>query len=240
MAPRKKPTTILRRDYAFTQTIGTAASQKADPYAVAEAGLRKRLDATQIPLENTGAGPLTADASADPPQPVLPDEVSTQPSVEPQPYDDAVLKQRQTEGQGVSPADDSAPSGTAADPVETGATVEMSISIFVPADLVERADRWASSIHQPLKVVMRHAMVQLKPNLLVELKTITAADVRQDRAEKVGYRLQSRTRFSCAEVADMQSRLDPAGFGNLNSMLNFYARGRYVVFLDRLMADAGY
>ena len=73
-----------------------------------------------------------------------------------------------------------------------------------------------------------------------DLKTVQARDVHQQRIKNVGYRLQSRLRFGPAELANLEARLDPAGFGILSSMLNHYARDSFARFLDKLMAEAGY
>ena len=80
----------------------------------------------------------------------------------------------------------------------------------------------------------------MEPELMAELKTVKAGDIHLERAESVGPRIQSLLRFSAADYADMQARLDPAGFGIVASMLNHHARARFSSFLDELMANAGY
>ena len=123
---------------------------------------------------------------------------------------------------------------------DTAAPVELAITMWIPSDLVERAEQWGAAMRLPAGTILRQTFAKLKPELIIELRTITTGDVQLDRAERVGHRLQSRLRFGPAEFADMRARLDPADFGILNSMLNHYARNRFAGFLDKLLADAGY
>lgn len=235
--PRKKPAKILKRDHAFTQAIGKPATGKPNPYALAEAGRQARTtgkqsekdDPEKLVTSRSSAAPDELIATKGPNHKVAgrtdTREATPQEATHEQPNKDSITTEAEQEA---GRAGEDAPS------------VELSISVFVPGALVERAEKWAASIHQPMKAVIRHSFAKMKPDLLAELKTITAADVHQHRGEKIGYRLQSRTRFTQEELADLEARLDPAGLGNVNSMLNFYARSRLVTFLDKRMADAGY
>ena len=123
---------------------------------------------------------------------------------------------------------------------EAGAPVEVRVSMLVHTDLAKRAERWGKTMGLSGVTVLRQSFAKLKPELMAELKTVKAGDIHLERAESVGPRIQSLLRFSAADYADMQARLDPAGFGIVASMLNHHARARFSSFLDELMANAGY
>ncbi|MBB1499122.1 hypothetical protein [Paracoccus sp. MC1862] len=123
---------------------------------------------------------------------------------------------------------------------KAGALVEVRVSMLVPTDLAKRAEKWGKSMGLSGVTVLRQSFSRLKLELMAEMKTVKAGDIHMERAESVGPRIQSLLRFSAADYADMQARLDPAGFGILPSMLNHHARARFSSYLDELMANAGY
>lgn len=123
---------------------------------------------------------------------------------------------------------------------EAGAPVEVRVSMLVHTDLAKRAEKWGKAMGLSGVTVLRQSFAKLKPELMAELKTVKAGDIHMERAESVGPRIQSLLRFSAADYADMQARLDPAGFGIVASMLNHHARARFSSFLDELMANEGY
>lgn len=256
--PRKKPAKIFKRDHAFTQTIGKPAADKPNPFALAAEGLKETIEAslsaeTSSPPSpepapeprqpnEVSASPEPAAATAAPPEALDPQLAETA-DVVPEPSATANGEAGKAEGEGqtggVAPRTADAPreAGRAGD---STAPVELAITMWIPSDLVERAEKWGAAMRLPAATILRQAFAKLKPELVVELRTITTGDVHLDRAERVGHRLQSRLRFSAAEFSDMKARLDPADFGILNSMLNHYARNRFASFLDELMAGAGY
>lgn len=256
MAPRKKPGMILKRDHAFTEAIGKPGSREPNAFSMASADAKEKLEAAQargadrsvlIPTNTAGDshpadlvrqsdvpskmdGCHTADARRPEDRPVVSQTLATvSPKVES--LDGGSLEGR-TDG----------PSALQRQAVteETGERREVVVSITVSQDLLERAARWGAVAHQPPTTVLRHALRKMKPQLLDDLKTLQARDVHQQRIKNVGYRLQSRLRFGPAELASLEARLDPAGFGILSSMLNHYARDSFARFLDKLMAEAGY
>lgn len=263
MAPRKKPATILKRDRAFTEAIGRPASGKPSAFSMATEDFKARLEATRAggtsrspEVRASGAGePGPADTVAQPEAPEAADRQdaagtdATPPRVPDLPDSQGIEGQAAPDGGDEDTSGQEAKAQTKLDPAEmqpkdgeTGAaeTVEVIVSIMVSKELVERAGRWAAIARQPAPTVLRHALKKMKPQLLDELRTIRIEDMPNDHTEKAGYRLQSRLRFTPAELADMQARLDPAGFGILSAMLNQYARDSFAGFLDRLLADAGY
>lgn len=265
--PRKKPAKIFKRDHAFTQTIGKTAADKPNPFALAAEGLRETMEASLSAETSSPPPPEPApesrqpdQVSASPERPdarvALPDAPDPQPAeaVDAVPEPPATANAEAEEGAAAQAASKAAGEGQAGDaappsadpPREAGragdstAPVELAITMWIPSHLVARAEKWGAAMRLPAGTILRQAFAKLKPELVVELRTITTGDVHLDRAERVGHRLQSRLRFSPAEFADMKARLDPADFGILNSMLNHYARNRFAGFLDELMAGAGY
>lgn len=259
---RKKPAKIFKRDHAFTQTIGKPATDKPNPFALAAEGLKETIEASLSGQTFSPPAPEPA------PEPRQPDEVPELPTAtgaaseapDPQPAVAGPMPEPPATGRAEAEKveDEAAPktateghTGNAAPPVaetphetgragDTAAPVEMAITMWIPSDLVGRAEKWGAAMRLPAATILRQAFAKLKPELVIELRTITTGDVHLDRAERVGHRLQSRLRFSPAEFADMKTRLDPADFGILPSMLNHYARNRFSSFLDELMAGAGY
>lgn len=263
--PRKKPAKIFKRDHAFTQTIGKPTAGKPNPFALAAEGLKETLEAS---LSAETSSPPPREPAPEPRQldevPALPElpaaTVSASEVADPQPaevapvpeppathraeaekVEDEVATKTATEGH----TGDAAPPTARALPEagragDTAAPVELAITMWIPSDLVERAEKWGAAMRLPAGTILRQTFAKLKPELVIELRSITTGDVHLDRAERVGHRLQSRLRFSPAEFADMKARLDPADFGILPSMLNHYARNRFSSFLDELMAGAGY
>ena len=265
MAPRKKPAMILKRDHAFTEVIGRPANRKPNAFSMASEEFQEKLETArttetgealegridragqpdpvdaiahpEAPDDTDRQGKAAVGTDAGPPfMPELPDAHSTK------------VQAATDAGNGEAPDQqtEAHPKGRKAEPQPKAAgaggveTVEVIVSIMVPKDLVERAGRWAAIARQPAPTVLRHALKKMKPQLRDELKTIRVGDVHQDRIEEAGYRLQSRLRFTPTEFADMQARLDPAGFGILSSMLNHYSRDSFTDFLDKLLTDNGY
>lgn len=236
MAPRKKRTLVIDRDHSFTQTIGDPASEKPNPFTLASAGLAAKLE-QPAPEPVTDAPAVTSEPKITE-KPVTTSAQAEKGSAAPKPAKQGrSTSAKATRGKPKDVVPTSRPSGTAAAPP---AFVELHISMFIHTELVDRAEKWGEAIHQPSRTIIRHIFNKAKPQLLAELKTIKAGDVDQDRAKDAGYRLQSRLRFTPAEIEDMESRLDPAGFGVLTSMLNFYIRNRFVIFLDEALSAAGY
>lgn len=265
MAPRKKPAMILKRDHAFTEVIGRPANRKPNAFSMASEEFQEKLEmartietgeALEVRIDRAGEpdpadaiahseapddanrqGKAAAGTDAGPPSmPELPDAQDTKAQAAPDAGDEEAPDQ-QTEAQPKGSKAEAQPKAAGAGAADT---VEVIVSITVPKDLVERAGRWAAIARQPAPTVLRHALKKMKPQLRDELKTIRVGDVHQDRLEEAGYRLQSRLRFTPAEFADMQARLDPAGFGILSSMLNHYSRDSFTDFLDKLLTEAGY
>lgn len=263
--PRKKPAKIFKRDHAFTQTIGKPGADKPNPFALAAEGLKETMEASLSAETFSSSSPEPAPkprqqgkVSAPPPPPG--DRVTAPEAPDPQPtaMSDAPPAPPAVDNAEAEKAEDEAPSKAATEahtgdaalpatdaPRKAGraggaAPVELAITMWIQRDLVERAEKWGAAMRLPAGTILRQAFAKLKPELVVELRTITTGDVHLDRAERVGHRLQSRLRFSPAEFADMKARLDPADFGILPSMLNHYARNRFASFLDELMARAGY
>lgn len=259
---RKKPAKIFKRDHAFAQTIGKPTAGKPNPFALAAEGLKETLEASlsaetpspPLPepapearqldeVPELSAATIPASEAPDP-QPAEVAPVPEPPAThraEAEKVEDEVATKTATEGH----TGDAAPKAARALPEagragDTAAPVELAITMWIPSDLVERAEKWGAAMRLPAGTILRQAFAKLKPELVIELRTITTGDVHLDRAERVGHRLQSRLRFSPAEFADMKARLDPADFGILPSMLNHYARNRFSSFLDELMAGAGY
>lgn len=258
MAPRKKLGTILKRDHAFTEAIGKPTDRKPNAFSMASEDLKAKLEAARA-MEADASPQIQTNMAAEPDlarsvtQLEAPGEADRQtthaaeqdgnqsrvpdtdaPKIESR-RDGAVAEKPARKGTDVPP--EARPKAGGA---RTAERVELIISITVSRNLVDRAGRWGAVAHQPAQTVLQHALKKMKSQLLAQLKTIKAGDVHRDRTDNVGYRLQSRLRFSPAEFADMEARLDPAGFGILPSMLNCYARDSFAEFLDRLMADAGY
>ena len=256
MAPRKKPGMILKRDHAFTEAIGKPGSREPNAFSMASADAKAKLEAAQA----TGADrsvliPTNTAGDSHPAEVVQKSDAPSKmdgyhPADSRRPEDRPVTSQTlatvspEFESLGRRPLggrDDGPPAlQRQAVTEETGERREVIVSITVSQDLLERAARWGAVAHQPPATVVRHALRKMKPQLIDDLKTVQARDVHQQRIKNVGYRLQSRLRFGPAELANLEARLDPAGFGILSSMLNHYARDSFAKFLDKLMAEAGY
>lgn len=256
MAPRKKPGMILKRDHAFTEAIGKRGSREPNAFSMASEDAKAKLEAAQarqadrsvlVPT-NTAGDPRPAEVIRQSDSPSKMDGYDTADSRRPE--DRPVTSQTLAT---VSPKVESRDVGSLEDGTdgqlalqrqavmaETEERREVIVSITVSQDLLERAARWGAVAHQPPTTVLRHALRKMKPQLLDDLKTVQARDVHQQRIKNVGYRLQSRLRFAPAELASLEARLDPAGFGILSSMLNHYARDSFARFLDKLMAEAGH
>lgn len=251
MAPRNKPSLILNRDSAFTEAIGKAAPGKPNPFAKVGEHLAEKLDAARAagnpntvstetdsvqPAQTEEAGePLDrTDAAPDAPPPA--DLSSEKPAGASRAAPERTSRRRK-EPDASGAAEDRPETGRAGDAT---ASVELTITMRLHTDLTERAEKWAMSVGLPMGAVVRKTLNRMKPELMRELAAIKAGDVQVDRADSVGYRLQTQLRFKPDELAALEARLDPAGFGVLNSMLNYYTRSRFTAFLDRLMADAGY
>ncbi|SDL76659.1 hypothetical protein [Paracoccus chinensis] len=256
MASRKKPGMILKRDHAFTEAIGKPGSREPNAFSMASEDAKAKLEAAQargadrsvlVPTKTAG-DPRPAEVVQQSDAPFKMDRYHTADSRRPE--DRPVTSQTlatvspEFESFGRRPLggrDDGPPAlQRQAVTEETGERREVIVSITVSQDLLERAARWGAVAHQPPTTVLRHALRKMKPQLLDDLKTVQARDVHQQRIKNVGYRLQSRLRFAPAELASLEARLDPAGFGILSSMLNHYARDSFARFLDKLMAEAGH
>lgn len=263
MAPRKKRTLILERDPAFAKTIGSHSDDKPDPLSVAVAQASRRIEAdypkrepepversavvspvqkpkpmveSDAPAARTATAAILSEAE----QSDLPETTGGLLATQPDALANTVQEAGESirEGATVQTAQE-APAETVR-AGETNTHVEVRVSMLVHSDLAKRAEKWGKSVGLTGATVLRQSFAKLKPELMAELKTVKAGDVHIERAESVGPRIQSLLRFSAADYADMQARLDPAGFGILTSMLNHYARARFSAFLDEMMADAGY
>lgn len=233
MAPRNKPSAVLKRDSAFTQAIGKPATGKPNPFATVAQGLTAKLDAAR---PTDASDPIVADAPPTPEkdEPVTP---AAEPGAsgtrsDPSPAPDLP-----------DIAKDAAPAAAASNVKRAGAAgqqAEVIITMRIETDLMERAENWAAALALPVSAIIRKSLNRMMPQLVAELKTLKAADVQVNRAESVGYRLQTRVRLDPEELAELEARLDPAGFGVTNSLLNFHTRNRFTTFLDKLMRDAGY
>ena len=205
-----------------------------------------------LPAAEVDVSAATPGAEAVPPHAIQPDPAEATgdvPAAQPHGAADAPQETAARNGDEAGSADerkDDAPQSTeetrteAAGAGEAGAPVEVRVSMLVHTDLAKRAERWGKTMGLSGVTVLRQSFAKLKPELMAELKTVKAGDIHLERAESVGPRIQSLLRFSAADYADMQARLDPAGFGIVASMLNHHARARFSSFLDELMANAGY
>lgn len=259
---RKKRTFIIERDPAFTRTIGSVSDDRRDPLSLAVADVNRQIEAEyakpkpQSPelfpaaeaaerperpaaraIPSDATEPVPADAIA--PVPVAQsEEEAAAPQETHRREGDTAVSAKAARNEAPQPTDearaDTAGAGEAAVPIEVRVTMR------VHTDLAERAEKWGRSMGLAGVTVLRQSFARLKPELMAELKTVKAGDIHMDRAESVGPRIQSLLRFSPADYADMQARLDPVGFGIVPSMLNHHARARFSSFLDELMANAGY
>tara|TARA_B100000378_G_scaffold179833_1_gene145393 strand:+ start:215 stop:1006 length:792 start_codon:yes stop_codon:yes gene_type:complete len=259
---RKKPNVILKRDGEFTQTIGKTASSKPNPLSSLAQELRGKLDAARptepadvqpeaVAVVEQGRGPEPA-APHDPP-------IAEQPSPKqpPEVQTPTAPRQASREAAGTATVEHDAetapgrgPHGSAPPPPEkepdagragaTDAGVDVTLTIRIPSDLERRAESWAAAVGLPPVTLLRNSLNRFKPKLMGQFKTVKAGEVDLDRAESVGRHMQTRVRFTSAEYAKMEARLDPAGFDVLRSILNHYARARFSDFLDELMTNAGY
>lgn len=263
--PRKRPGNILKRDREFTQTIGKPASDRANPFDMVGKELKEKLEAARpagvsevpptdpappdpaIRPEETAAHNLPAPGN--PPHPPSPQSGETPPTSR-GPDDESLRSANREHGPEIAAVTGKPDSTKAADSADveakagkagrTDAPGQIVITMRIPTDLVKRAETWATAVGLRPTTVLRNCFNRFKPKLLVEFKTIKAGDVRLERSESVGHHMQAHLQFTPAEIADMEARLDPAGFGVLRSMLNHHARARFSTFLDELMADAGY
>ncbi len=258
--PRKRPGDILKRDREFTRTIGKSVSDKPNPFNMVGKELVEKLAAAR-PAEVSAAPPADLapveqaiqseqvtvpdlPATEHPPQSGKTGGASERPNGE---APGTAKAEHGVEIAAVAEAPDSATgaASTTKEPAagragDTDTLADVVITMRIHTDLVKRAETWAAAVGLPLTTLMRNSLNRFKPVLLEELKTIKAGDVHLERSESVGHHMQTRVRFTPAEIADMETRLDPAGFGVLRSMLNHYARARFSSFLDERLADAGY
>ncbi|MTE01687.1 hypothetical protein GIY56_15465 [Paracoccus sp. YIM 132242] len=261
---RKKPNAILKRDGEFTQTIGKITSSRPNPLSSLAQELRGKLDAAR-PTEPADVQPeaLVAAEQGRGPDPAAPLDppIAEQPSQEQPP----AVQTPTASGQAGREATETAtvehdaetapgrgPQGSAPPPPPpekkpdagragvTEAGVDVTLTIRIPSDLERRAETWAAAVGLPPVTLLRNSLNRFKPKLMGQLKSVKAGEVDLDRAESVGRHMQTRVRFTSVEYAEMEARLDPAGFGVLRSMLNHYARARFSDFLDELMTNAGY
>ncbi|MGN7869993.1 hypothetical protein [Paracoccus sp. 22332] len=260
---RKKPNVILKRDGEFTQTIGKTASSKPNPLSSLAQELRGKLDAARptepadvqpeaVEVVERGRGPEPA-APLDPPITEQPSQKQP-PAVQTPPAGQASGEAAETATVGHDaetapgrgrhdiapppPPPEKTPEAGRAGATDAG--VDVTLTIRIPSDLERRAEIWAAAVCLPPVTLLRNSLNRFKPELMGQLKTVKAGEVDLDRAESVGRHMQTRVRFTSAEYAKMEARLDPAGFGVLRSMLNHYARARFSDFLDELMTNAGY
>lgn len=263
--PRKRPGDILKRDREFTQTIGKPASGKPNPFDMVGKELKEKLEAARpveapeaLPVETAPVAPVirseetlahdlpaTENASSPPsPQTEVTAQAAERPGDEPLRSGD---REHGSETAAATEAPNSieAPASVSVEAKagkggRTDAPGQVVITMRIPTDLVRRAETWAAAVGLRPATVLRNCFNRFKPELLEELKTIKAGEVRLDRLESVGHHMQAQVQFTPAELADLEARLDPAGFGVLRSMLNHHARARFSTFLDKLMAGAGY
>ena len=232
MAPRKKPGMILKRDHAFTEAIGKPGNREPNAFSMASEDAKAKLEAAQARgaarsvqvRTNTAADRSLAGVI---PQSDTPCNTDRRDAPEtgqnenpPAAYQMLEAVPLQAGGTITGPARVGTDTPPKAARVESEERIELIVSITVSEDLLERAARWGAVAHQPATTVLRHALKKMKPLLLEELQRVQAGDVHQQRIKNVGYRLQSRLRFSPVEFTDLEARLDPAGFGILSSMLN--------------------
>lgn len=256
MAPRKRPGMILKRDHAFTQTIGTPGSRAPNAFSMAAEDAKAKLEAAQASGDDRSAGlPVNTALVLSSAEVVLQaggasrmDQLEA-PDSEQHEKQPAAAQIPPIVSPKVASSERRLPRGGSDVPPrpqrnaiteDPGEQIELIISMTVSQDLLERAAQWGAVAHQPPTTVLRHALKKIKPQLLEDLRTLQIHDVHQQRTRNVGYRLQSRLRFGAAEFASLEARLDPAGFGVLSSMLNHYARDSFARFLDKFMAEAGY
>lgn len=263
--PRKRPGDILKRDREFTQAIGKPASDRPNPFDMVGKELKEKLDAARPregaempPAEAAPVGPASRTeeaathdlpATETPPQSPSPQSGETAqapygPNGEPP---QSANKDRRVEIEAAIGAPDNTKAAAsinveakAGKARRADAPGQVVITMRIPTYLVKRAETWAGAVGLRPATVLRNCFNRFKPELLEEFKTIKAGDVRLDRSESVGHHMQAQIQFTPAEIADMEARLDPAGFGVLRSMLNHHARARFSTFLDELMAKAGY
>lgn len=255
---RKKPNMILKRDGEFTQTIGKTASSKPNPLSSLAQELRGKLDAARstehadvqpeaVAVVEQGRG-LEPAAPLDPPIAEQPSQKQTPPApgqASREATETATVGHDAETAPGRGPQDSAPPPPPEKNPDAgragaTDAGVDVTLTIRIPSDLERRAETWAVVLGLPPVTLLRNSLNRFKPELMGQLKTVKAGEVDLDRAESVGRHMQTRVRFTSAEYAKMEARLDPAGFGVLRSMLNHYARARFSDFLDELMTNAGY
>ena len=238
MAPRNKPSSVLKRDSAFTEAIGKPTVGKPNPFAAVAQGLTAKLEAAR---PTAASKPVASDAppaaeNAKPANATVESDVTDARS-EPAPAPD--LPQVGMD----APAAVTAPRAAAPNAKNTGEArmlADVTITMRIETDLMQRAELWAAALGLPVGAIIRKSLNRMKPQLITELKTLKATDVQVNRAESVGYRLQTLVRLEPDELAELEARLDPAGFGVTNSLLNFYTRSRFTAFFDKLMRDAGY
>lgn len=261
---RKKPNAILKRDGEFTQTIGKTTSSRPGPLSTLAQELRGKLDAAR-PTEPADVQPeavaVVEQGRGQEPVAPLDPPIADQPSQKQPPavHTPTAPGQASREGAETAMVEHDAetapgrgPQGSAPPPPlsekkpdagRAGAMdggVDVTLTIRIPSDLERRAESWAGAVGLPPVTLLRNSLNRFKPELMGHIKTVKAGEVDLDRAESVGRHMQTRVRFTSAEYAEMEARLDPAGFGVLRSMLNHYARARFSDFLDDLMSKAGY
>ena len=163
--PRKKPAKIFKRDHAFTQTIGKPATDKPNPFALAAEGLKETIEASlsgqtfspplpepapelgqpdEVPALPELPGDMVAAPEVPDPQPAVANPVpepSATVRAEAEKVEDEAASKTATEGH----TGDAAPPGAGALPEagragDTAAPVELAITMWIPSDLVERAE----------------------------------------------------------------------------------------------------
>lgn len=262
---RKKPNAIFKRDGEFTQTIGKTAPSKPNALSVIAQELRGKLDGAR-PVEPAEVRPeaVTPIEQMSQPEQVMtldPPVSENPPQISPPQAEKSAVGPDKSNGDspdtttvehgmeavsGPKPEADASvapPATTEPDKGRAGDTdacVSVALTIRIHSDLVKRAETWAAAVGLPTVTLLRNSLNRFKPELAAELKKVKPGDVHLERAESVGRHMQTRVQFTPAAYAEMEARLDPAGFGVLRSMLNHYARARFSAFLDELMADAGY
>lgn len=261
---RKRSNVILRRDGEFTQSIGNTGSSKPSALGALAQELRGKLEAVQKPepaqaqpetMPSAQQGrqpdqvapaspPITEELSQEPPAPAENPAVPPERSIRDTPKTVAAEHAAEPSSEsGTNAAPAASSTIREPDAARAGATdgsIEIALTIRIHSDLKKRAETWAAAVGLPPVTLLRNSLNRFKPELMESLRTIKAGDVHLERAESVGQHMQTRVRFTPAEYADMEARLDPAGFGVLRSMLNHHARARFSDFLDRLMIGAGY
>lgn len=263
--PRKRPGDILKRDREFTQTIGKPASDRPNPFDMVGKELREKLEAARPAevSEAPPADPAPADPTIRSEEAAAHDLSATRKSTRQrlrqsegtghthdQPDGKTPQLAKGEHGLETAPAaqasdSDKVAASVTVEPLAEGAGskdayVDVVLTIRIHADVEKRAETWAAAVGLPPTTLLRNSLNRFKPELLREFKTIKAGDVHLDRPGSVGRHMQTRVQLTPAEVADMEARLDPAGFGVLRSMLNHYTRARFSSYLDELMANAGY